>query len=106
MKRLERFENLKDEVERAIRPFIKVKVYLEGDVDDERLKELQNDKRFQERVERLTLLFLKGLKEGFSVLIVPVGLPEDEVKALEKDEHFLSRVEEIARSFEGDDAIN
>ncbi len=96
MSKLNKYEDLRDEVERAIRPFVRVKIYLKGEVDQERLENLLKNKYYLERVERLTHLFLE--KKGASFLIIPLDIPVEDARGLEQDENFLSKVEELARS--------
>ncbi|MDK2372767.1 MAG: hypothetical protein QI197_05260 [Candidatus Korarchaeota archaeon] len=96
MSKLNRYENLKDEVERAIRPFIKVKIYLRGEAERERLEKLLKNEYYLERVERLTHLFLE--RNGASFLIIPLDIPVEDARRLERDENFLSKVEELVRS--------
>lgn len=99
---LNRFEGLKDQVESAIKPFIKVKIYLRKEYEKERVEGLLKDEYYLERLERLTHLFLE--KKVRSVLIVPLSLPAEEVRKLEEDEEFLSSVERLAEGFRGDTA--
>ncbi len=94
--RLNKYEDLRDEVERAIRPFIKVKVYLRDEAEQERSEDLLKNEYYLERVERLTHLFLE--RNGASFLIIPLDIPVEYARRLEQDENFLSKVEELARS--------
>ncbi len=96
MSKLNKYEDLKEEVERAIKPFIRVKIYLKGEVEQERLENLLENDYYLERLERLTHLFLE--KEGSSFLIIPLDIPIEEARRLENDEKFLKKVEELARS--------
>ncbi len=96
MSKLNKFEDLRDEVERAIRPFIRVKIYLKEEVERERLEDLLKNEYYLERVERLTHLFLE--RDGASFLIIPVEIPIEDARRLEQDEDFLRGVEELARS--------
>ncbi len=105
MSKLNKYEDLRDEVERAIRPFVRVKIYLRGEVEQERLENLLKNEYYLERVERLTHLFLE--REGASFLIIPLNIPAEDARRLEQDENFLRKVEELAESAgEADDSAD
>ncbi len=99
MSKLNRYENLKDEVERAIRPFIKVKIYLKDEAERERVEELLKNEYYLERVGRLTHLFME--RDDASIIIIPLSIPVEDARRLERDENFLRGVDELARAARG-----
>ncbi len=99
MSKLNRYENLKDEVERAIRPFIRVKIYLRDEAERERVEELLKNEYYLERIDKLTHLFLE--RDGAAFIIIPLNIPVEDARRLEQDENFLRGVEELARAARG-----
>ena len=100
-KKLDRFETLRDEVEKALRPFVKLKIYRPEGATPEEHESLKEDEEFKERVGRLTDLYIRGKKEGFSVMIVPVKVPLDVTRVLEEDESFLEMLNDLAKGMAG-----
>jgi len=101
-KRIERFESIKEEVEKAVKPFVKVKLYKPEGHEMKELEDLQHDEEFNERLERLVRLYLDEKKEEIFLMIIPVSsgvLPKDRLKELEMDKTFIAKLEEFIRGF-------
>jgi len=101
-KRIERFESIKEEVEKAVKPFVKVKLYKPEGHEMKELEDLQQDEEFNERLERLVRLYLDEKKEEIFLMIIPVSsgvLPKDRLKELEMDKTFIAELEGFIRGF-------
>ncbi len=101
-KRIERFESIKEEVEKAVKPFVKVKLYKPEGHNMKELEDLQQDEEFNERLERLVRLYLDEKKEEIFLMIIPVSskvLPKDRLRDLERDKTFVAELEGFIRGF-------
>ncbi len=101
-KRIERFESIKEEVEKAVKPFVKVKLYKPEGHEMRELEDLQQDEEFNERLERLVRLYLDERKGEVFLMVVPVSsgvLPKDKLRELEGDKTFIAELEEFIRGF-------
>ncbi len=105
-KRLERFEALKDEMERVIKPFVKLKIYKPEGVSPQDHAKLPSDPDFRERLEKLVSLYIKSRKEGFFILILPVKLSPDGARKLEDNKGFIERVNKLAKEMAGKDELD
>lgn len=61
---VEEYGKLKESVEKAIRPSIKVKIHKPACVTDEEFKALENDPEFKKKVEDLAVSFVKSKRRG------------------------------------------
>ncbi len=105
-KRLERFETLKDEMEKVIRPFVRLKIYKPEGVSLKDHAKLPDDPDFRERLEKLVFLYIKSKEEGSFVLVLPVKLSPDNVRKLEDNKGFIGKVNELAEEMAGKDELD
>ncbi len=105
-KKLERFETLRDEMERVIKPFVKLKIYKPEGVNPQDHARLPGDPDFRKRLERLVSLYIRGKKEGFFAAILPIKLPSEVASRLEEDESFIKEVNRLAKEVAGRDELD
>ncbi len=105
-KKLERFETLKDEMEKVIKPFVKLKVYKPEGVSLQDHAKLPDDPDFRERLEKLVSLYIRGKKEESFVMMLPVRLSPDDVRKLEDNESFIDKVSELAEEMADKDELD
>jgi len=55
---MDEYARIRDQVDYAVRPFIKIRVYMPEGVSEDEFKSLEGDEEFEKRVERLALEYL------------------------------------------------
>jgi len=60
---IEEYDKLKNDVEKAIRISIRVKIHKPESITDEEFKALEKDPEFKKRVEELVISYVKSKRE-------------------------------------------
>ncbi|RLG48560.1 MAG: hypothetical protein DRO00_05375 [Thermoproteota archaeon] len=60
---IEEYDKLKNDVERAIRISIRIKIHKPESITDEEFKALEKDPEFKKMVEDLVISYVKGKRE-------------------------------------------
>ncbi len=55
---MDEYARIRDQVDYAVRPFIKIRIYIPEGVSEDEFKSLEGDEEFEKRVERLALEYL------------------------------------------------
>ncbi len=61
---IEEYGKLRDDVEKAIRIHIKVKIHKPESITDEEFRALEKDPEFKKKVEELVISYVKGKRKG------------------------------------------
>ena len=60
---MDEYDKIKDQVEYAVKPFIKVKVYKPEGIEEEEFRALEADEEFEKEVERLALKYIRSRRK-------------------------------------------
>ena len=104
--RTREYEEARERIDRAIRPYVKVRVWKPEEFSLEELEAIKKDERFLRKVSRLARLYMEGERRGETVIVALTGVGEGELserdlEALLDDVEFREELTDLIRERAG-----